>query len=147
MACGTSAQKILNLFGKQSGFRWFKYSPNLVLKVSSSSASHGSFSQIIPLQNKTLFERSIYPLTVQEKKYFHDQKEVIFFNHSIMFGINLSLSLKEINQLKEEETVEEHEETIYKGILSTQIKLVKSFSLLTSVIGLSCQPSTLAQHF
>ena len=39
-----------------------------------------------------------------------------------------------------EETVEEHEMTVYKGILSTQIKLVKSFSLMTSMIGLSCQP-------
>ena len=38
------------------------------------------------------------------------------------------------------ETVEEHEQTIYKGILSAQIKLVKTFSLLTSGIGLSCQP-------
>merc|ERR1712043_28710 len=44
-----------------------------------------------------------------------------------------------------EETVEEHEQTIYKGILSTQIKLVKSFSLLTSAIGLSCQPFLLYQ--
>ena len=44
-----------------------------------------------------------------------------------------------------EETVEEHEQTIYKGILSTQIKLVKTFSLLTSAIGLSCQPILLYQ--
>ena len=43
------------------------------------------------------------------------------------------------------ETVEEHEQTIYKGILSTQIKLVKTFSLLTSGIGLSCQPILLYQ--
>jgi len=38
---------------------------------------------------------------------------------------------------------EEHDDpemTIYQGILSTQIKLVKSFSLMTSVIGLGCQP-------
>jgi len=38
---------------------------------------------------------------------------------------------------------EEHEDpemTIYHGILSTQIKLVKSFSLMTSIIGLGCQP-------
>ena len=38
---------------------------------------------------------------------------------------------------------EEHddpEKTIYRGILSAQIKLVKSFSLMTSVIGLGCQP-------
>merc|ERR1712142_711167 len=41
---------------------------------------------------------------------------------------------------KEEETFEEHEMTVYRGILSTQIKLVKSFSLMTSVTGLSCQP-------
>jgi len=34
----------------------------------------------------------------------------------------------------------DHEMTIYQGILSTQIKLVKSFSLMTSVIGLGCQP-------
>ena len=39
-----------------------------------------------------------------------------------------------------EENFEEHEQTIYKGILATQIKLVKSFSLMTSIIGLSCQP-------
>ena len=44
-----------------------------------------------------------------------------------------------------EETVEEHEQTIYKGILSAQIKLVKSFSLMTSAIGLSCQPFLLYQ--
>ena len=44
-----------------------------------------------------------------------------------------------------EETCEEHEHTIYKGILSAQIKLVKSFSLMTSVIGLSCQPFLLYQ--
>lgn len=29
---------------------------------------------------------------------------------------------------------------IYKGILSTQIKLVKTFSLMTSAIGLAFQP-------
>ncbi len=40
---------------------------------------------------------------------------------------------------------EEHDRTIYQGILATQIKLVKSFSLLTSVIGLSCQPVILMQ--
>ena len=34
----------------------------------------------------------------------------------------------------------EHDETIYQGILSAQIKLVKGFSLTTSAIGLSCQP-------
>merc|ERR1712243_230688 len=39
-----------------------------------------------------------------------------------------------------EESFEEHEMTIYRGILSTQIKMVKSFSFLTSLIGLSCQP-------
>ena len=44
-----------------------------------------------------------------------------------------------------EESVEEHEQTIYKGILSAQIKLVKSFSLMTSAIGLSCQPFLLYQ--
>jgi len=44
-----------------------------------------------------------------------------------------------------EETFEEHEQTIYKGILSAQIKLVKSFSLMTSAIGLSCQPILLYQ--
>ncbi len=32
------------------------------------------------------------------------------------------------------------EVAIYKGILSTQIKLVKGFSLMTSVIGLAFQP-------
>ena len=41
---------------------------------------------------------------------------------------------------EKEENFEEHEQTIYKGILATQIKLVKSFSLMTSVIGLACQP-------
>ena len=44
------------------------------------------------------------------------------------------------NSTEYHETVEEHETTIYKGILSAQIKLVKTFSLLTSAIGLSCQP-------
>lgn len=39
-----------------------------------------------------------------------------------------------------EEDFAEHEKTIYKGILATQIKLVKTFSLMTSVIGLACQP-------
>lgn len=39
-----------------------------------------------------------------------------------------------------EESFEEHEKTVYKGILATQIKLVKSFSLMTSLIGISCQP-------
>ena len=34
----------------------------------------------------------------------------------------------------------EHDETIYQGILNTQIKLVKGFSLMTSAIGISCQP-------
>jgi len=56
-----------------------------------------------------------------------------------------AMESKTVNYLEQsndgcEETVEEHEKTIYKGILSTQIKLVKSFSLLTSAIGLSCQP-------
>merc|ERR1712115_374780 len=40
----------------------------------------------------------------------------------------------------EDESDEEHQKTIYRGILSAQIKLVKSFSLMTSVIGLGCQP-------
>ena len=35
---------------------------------------------------------------------------------------------------------QEHDETIYQGILATQIKLVKGFTLMTSAIGLSCQP-------
>merc|ERR1739848_180869 len=35
---------------------------------------------------------------------------------------------------------EENDETIYEGILATQIKLVKGFSLTTSFIGISCQP-------
>ena len=34
----------------------------------------------------------------------------------------------------------EHDQTVYQGILTTQIKLVKGFSLMTSAIGLSCQP-------
>merc|ERR1712241_956391 len=34
----------------------------------------------------------------------------------------------------------ETEEEIYNGILSTQIKLVKSFSLMTSFIGIAFQP-------
>lgn len=34
---------------------------------------------------------------------------------------------------------DKHEQEIYSGILSTQIKLVKTFSLTTSIIGLSCQ--------
>ncbi|XP_023327733.1 transmembrane protein 70 homolog, mitochondrial [Eurytemora carolleeae] len=34
----------------------------------------------------------------------------------------------------------QEEQEIYSGILSTQIKLVKSFSLGTSMIGLACQP-------
>ena len=34
----------------------------------------------------------------------------------------------------------EHDETIYQGILSTQIKLVKAFSLTTSAIRIGCQP-------
>lgn len=55
------------------------------------------------------------------------------------------LALKQIASVETEETLEEHETTIYKGILSTQIKLVKSFSLLTSAIGLSCQPMFLYQ--
>ena len=32
------------------------------------------------------------------------------------------------------------EDEIYRGILATQIKLVKGFSLTTSLISLSCQP-------
>ena len=34
----------------------------------------------------------------------------------------------------------EHDQTIYQGILSTQIKLVKGFSLTTSFISIACQP-------
>jgi transmembrane protein 70 len=34
----------------------------------------------------------------------------------------------------------DHDKEIYSGILSTQIKLVKSFSLTTSFIGMACQP-------
>jgi len=45
-----------------------------------------------------------------------------------------------VQDVEKEENFEEHEQTIYKGILATQIKLVKSFSLMTSVIGLACQP-------
>jgi hypothetical protein len=41
---------------------------------------------------------------------------------------------------------EEHDRTIYQGILATQIKLVKSFSLLTSMIGISCQPVLMQQN-
>ena len=36
--------------------------------------------------------------------------------------------------------VDHDDDTIYQGILSTQIKLVKGFSLTTSAIGISCQP-------
>jgi len=35
---------------------------------------------------------------------------------------------------------EDHDQEIYQGILSTQIKLVKTFSLMTSCIGLAFQP-------
>merc|ERR1712004_954517 len=34
----------------------------------------------------------------------------------------------------------EHDQTIYQGILSAQIKLVKGFSLTTSFISIACQP-------
>ncbi len=34
----------------------------------------------------------------------------------------------------------EHDAEIYRGILSTQVRLVKAFSLSTSLIGLACQP-------
>jgi transmembrane protein 70 len=34
---------------------------------------------------------------------------------------------------------DQHDKEIYSGILSTQIKLVKAFSLTTSLIGVSCQ--------
>ena len=40
---------------------------------------------------------------------------------------------------------EEHEKTIYQGILSTQIKLIKGFSLSTSMIGLCSQPIFIMQ--
>merc|ERR1719402_337652 len=39
---------------------------------------------------------------------------------------------------------ENHSQEIYAGILSTQIKLVKGFSLTTSCIGLACQPVLLS---
>ena len=39
---------------------------------------------------------------------------------------------------------EDPEREIYNGILSTQIKLVKGFSLTTSCIGLACQPVLLS---
>merc|ERR1712032_1296592 len=39
---------------------------------------------------------------------------------------------------------EDPEREIYNGILSTQIKLVKGFSLTTSYIGLACQPVLLS---
>ena len=41
-------------------------------------------------------------------------------------------------------TGSEPEQEIYAGILSTQIKLVKGFSLTTSCIGLACQPVLLS---
>ena len=63
-------------------------------------------------------------------------------DHSIQEGLAFQASGTE--QEPEHEFVpEEHddpEKTIYRGILSAQIKLVKSFSLMTSVIGLGCQP-------
>jgi len=61
-------------------------------------------------------------------------------------SVNINSPIESNDKLSEnEETFEEHEQTIYKGILSAQIKLVKSFSLMTSAIGLSCQPILLYQ--
>ena len=49
-------------------------------------------------------------------------------------------STNEPNELNEPYDEEASEQAIYKGLLSAQIRVVKGFSLMTSVIGLSCQP-------
>merc|ERR1719412_2801956 len=46
----------------------------------------------------------------------------------------------DLNQSDLGKCTKEHDQTIYQGILTTQLKLVKGFSLMTSAIGLSCQP-------
>ena len=43
-------------------------------------------------------------------------------------------------QPPDEKVDSDGEDEIYRGILATQIKLVKGFSLTTSLISLSCQP-------
>merc|ERR1739844_502225 len=54
-------------------------------------------------------------------------------------GVKLCQNLGK-NQSDLGKCTKEHDETIYQGILTTQLKLVKGFSLMTSAIGLSCQP-------
>ena len=54
-------------------------------------------------------------------------------------GVKLCQNLSQ-NQSDLGKCTKEHDETIYQGILTTQLKLVKGFSLMTSAIGLSCQP-------
>ena len=85
------------------------------------------------------------PSTLAKK--FHLRQKVTLFYHSFQVDNKPQSELGEMaNQLaspegrSEDESDEEHQKTIYRGILSAQIKLVKSFSLMTSVIGLGCQP-------
>jgi len=47
---------------------------------------------------------------------------------------------QENSQLPDESLDSDGDDEIYRGILATQIKLVKGFSLTTSLISLSCQP-------
>ena len=61
---------------------------------------------------------------------------------------NLCTTLQKLSSQNGEDLgkcTEEHDKTIYQGILSAQIKLVKGFSLTTSFIGIACQPVLLMQ--
>jgi len=89
---------------------------------------------------KALLARNSAPVTLRFsrslQRHHGDKKD--FPEHTS--SAKAEESVDPVAAAEDDESFEEHEMTVYRGILSTQIKLVKSFSLMTSVIGLSCQP-------
>ena len=72
----------------------------------------------------------------------------IHVNNSIIIKRQFSATFPRFCQNVNEDPglcTEEHDRTIYEGILATQVKMVKGFSLTTSIIGMCSQPLLMMQ--
>ena len=72
----------------------------------------------------------------------------IHINNSIIIKRQFSATFPRFCQNVNEDPglcTEEHDRTIYEGILATQVKMVKGFSLTTSIIGMCSQPLLMMQ--
>lgn len=65
---------------------------------------------------------------------------IVTVSNSNMYALSRNPLINIPLQLPDENLDSDGDDEIYRGILATQIKLVKGFSLTTSLISLSCQP-------